>query len=172
MLGDEVDLFAALRPVLESEMLQVWWASTATAEEVTGRCVPWPWGIAGVGNAGLPAPVLKLAGLPVLWFWMGQLPGGLPAHARSHDRWPALADDVRRSVARAVGGVRLASNRGLVSPVGELVLSPALEGLLCSPVPMHLTAASRRAASLVLGRSGLPLRLVSDAGLTHLEAAD
>lgn len=172
ILSREVDLFAALRPVLESEMLQVWWATPDTAEDVLDRCVPWPWGIGGVGDVGDSSPALALAGRPVLWFWLGQLPSGLPVHARRHDRWPSLADDVRHAIARSVGGVRLAPNRGLVGPSGELVLSPPLEGLLCSPVPMQMTTSARRSAAFSLRRSGLPLRLISQDGFARLEAAD
>ena len=173
ILGEHVDLFAALRPALESEMLHVRWARPEDSSEVLDRCVPWPWGIGGMGAGALDGPSQLLLAKPILWFWLGDLPGGSAIPARRHTRWPDLADDVQRCAGRSVGGVRLAPNRGLIGPGGELVLSPALEGLVSSsPAPIRVSTGALRSVSRAIARSGLPVRVIAGRGHARLEAVD
>jgi hypothetical protein len=171
ILGDQVDLFAALRPVVESALLQAWWAPLPDADRVLQRCARWPWGIGGTGPLPEAGWMTQLIDKPVLWFWLGDLPASLPVHGRGHDRWPDLAADVNRCAARSVAGVRLAANRGLIGPAGQLVLSAALEGLLSSsPEALRLPPRALRSAARAIQRHRLPLRLVSRNGETRLEA--
>lgn len=171
VLGEEVDLFAAVRPLLDSEMLQVRWSKPADAERALGSCAPWPWGVAGTGAEPPPGALQVIASKPILCFWLGDPPGPLLAAARTHTQWRALVEDVRACVGRSLAGLTLAPNRGLLAPGGNLVLSAALEGLLSSsPEPLTMSSSTFRAAARVLARHPLPLRLRSQDGAARLEA--
>jgi hypothetical protein len=173
VLGDSVELFAAIRPHLESEMLQVWWGQSDDVPRLIDMCIPWPWGVAGRGPGATDKACQMLRNKPVLWFWLGDQPRSVPRHTRAHPRWRELAGDVCKCVSQTVGGVRLAPNRGLVDPAGELVLCPALEGLLSNtPTPMRLSPRHIRQASEAIERQHLPLRLRQMGGAAWLERGD
>lgn len=161
MLTEDVDLFAALRPELDSEMLQVTWGRPSDAALALAAIAPWPWAVAGNGDEAPLAAIELLAARPVLWFWLGVAPAGLPAHTRAHARWRDLMTDTRACLTRSVGGVRLAPNRGLLGPDADLILSAELEGLVASaPLPMRLSSRSIAPARRVLARQRLPISVV------------
>jgi hypothetical protein len=172
LVTDDVDLFAALRPELDSEMLNVTWSRPSDVATALEEILPWPWAVGGTGPDVPGSAVAALAGRPVLWFWLGAAPDGLPAHTRSHQRWREMATDVAESLGRSVGGVRLAPNRGLLGPNADLILSAELEGLIAmAPRPMHLSSRALAPARRVVARRGLPLALVRD-GAGVLVVAD
>lgn len=160
VLADDVDLFAALRPSLDSEMLQVTWARPAAVGGTLAEIAPWPWAVAGTGPSCPGAAVGLLSGRPILWFWLGVPPAGLPAHTRAHLTWRALATDTLECLGRSVGGVRLAHNRGLIGPRADLIISAELEGLVANaPQPMRLRRRALAPAERVLQRLNIPLSL-------------
>ena len=171
VVGDEADLFAALRPLLDSEMLQLRWSRPEDSQDALRECAPWPWGIAGAG-AGLPGDALgRLIGKPILWFWLGHCPTAAPAHARVHQQWREMVEDVRGCVSRSVDGITLAPNRGLLAPDGKLVLSAELEGLVSSsPMAIRMSSKSVRPAERAIARHQLSVRLFCERGQTRLEA--
>ncbi len=147
-------------------MLQVRWSRPAESETMVRSCVPWPWGVAGVGLEPPGSAFERLAGKPILWFWLGARPAGEPHQPRVHQSWRDLVADVAGCIGRGIGGVSLAPNRGLVGPDGRLVLSPELEGLLSSsPIPLPASTESTRRATRAVERHGLPIQ-VRRAGLT------
>ncbi|HEY8740313.1 MAG TPA: hypothetical protein VIN56_06950 [Candidatus Dormibacteraeota bacterium] len=172
IVGEDVDLFAAVRPELDPAMIQVTWSRPGELEAALEGCVPWPWAVAGSGSALPAACVAALRGLPVLWFWLGEAPASVPRDVRAHGRWRELLADVRDCLARTLGGVRLAPNRGLVGPAQDLVLSAELEGLFAAaPAPMRLSSRVARAAVRAVDRHRLPLTLVRSADSIHVEGA-
>jgi hypothetical protein len=171
VVGDDIDLFAALRAELDGAMLLVQWATVAACQQSVADCRPWPWAICGVSANIDRGSMHQTLRRPVLWFWNGASPTWLPAHHRSFASWRDLLADVRRCLNRSVGGVRLAPNRGLVGPGSELILSPALEGLVGGcPAPVTISARARGSVARILDRYALPLALVTEIAGTRLEA--
>ena len=170
VLGDQPDLFAALRPLLDSEMLHVRWSGQGDRQDTLRACAPWPWGIAGSGPE-LPGEAFsRLSGKPILWFWLGECPTAATAHARIHQQWREMVTDVRVCLSRSVGGIRLAPNRGLLAPPGKLVLSAELEGLLSSsPMAIRMSSKSVRPAERAIAKHQLSVQLSFERGQTRLE---
>ncbi|MDQ6747502.1 MAG: hypothetical protein M3010_05275 [Candidatus Dormibacteraeota bacterium] len=163
VVGDDVDLFAALRPEVDPAMVQLTWTTPDELPAAIAAAVPWPWAVSGSGNRLDGSAVNALRGMPVLWFWLGSPPAAAPAGTRQHDRWRGLLDDLRTCLARNVAGVRLAPNRGLLDGVGGLILSPELEGLLAAaPLALPLSSRAAIAAARAIERHRLPLSLRRD----------
>jgi hypothetical protein len=170
VFGENVALFAALRPNLDSEMLQVNWAPPSEWKQALEQCAPWPWAVAGTGEI-LP-DVASLTGRPVAWYWLGAPPDGVPVQTRVHSRWRDLLAEVKERLHCTIADVKLAPNRGLLAPSGELVLSPDLEGLLAmSPHPFRLRPRAAAAVDRLLAGHALPLELVRDSGAVWLEGS-
>ncbi|GAC1329022.1 MAG: hypothetical protein NVSMB17_05000 [Candidatus Dormibacteria bacterium] len=158
VVGEEVDLFAALRPELAGAMVAVTWSAPTGFAETCARTQPWPWAVCGTGAIPRVAVPRQLLELPVIWTWLGAPPEWLPVSARVHARWRGLVGDLRNCLEAAVAGIRLAPNRGLLPPGGPLMLSPALEALVASS-PFAVTMSPRAAGGVrrLLMRRGLPL---------------
>lgn len=172
VVADEVDLFSALRPELDGAMLQVSWSDVQSCAERVAAYVPWPWAICGVGTGPDAAAFARVIGRPVIWFWLGTPPTWLPSHRRAHASWPAVLADARTCVARSLGGLRLAPNRGLIGPGGELVLSAELEALVAtSPDPVTVSARSEASVRRVLQRRHLTLPLVRENSVMRIGEA-
>ncbi|MFN2466501.1 MAG: hypothetical protein ABR598_09590 [Candidatus Dormibacteria bacterium] len=172
VVGHEVDLFAALRPELDPAMVQVTWTVPELIAEAADAAVPWPWAIAGTGGE-LAVPVIEpLSGSPVLWFWLGTPPATVPSGTRAHAKWREVLVDIQGCLGRCVGGVRLAPNRGLLSPEAGLVLSPELEALVsAAPAPMRLSSRAARAAARAVERHRLPLKFHNRDGAVALSGS-
>ncbi|MFN2463984.1 MAG: hypothetical protein ABR573_08805 [Candidatus Dormibacteria bacterium] len=161
VVSDQVDLFAALRPELDSAMLQLAWSGKAAVASTSARCLPWPWAVCGEGDGPAAHALASLLLRPVLWFWLGTPPGWVPASTRAHRGWRPLAEDISACLSRSVGGVRLAPNRGLVGADKRLIRSPILEALIATgDVPLELSSRAVAPLSRMLRRDSLPLRLV------------
>lgn len=157
--------------MLDSAMLQVWWARPGESEALVDSCAPWPWGIAGSGPAAPAATLARLDGKPVLWFWLGDPPDVTPRGTRLHRRWRDLARDVTGCLGRSLAGLRLAPNRGLLAPGGGLVLSAEVEGLLSSgEAALPLASNLARSATRAVIRHKLPVRMRTEDGMCKLEA--
>ena len=146
-------------------------AGPAEIGAVWDRCEPWPWLLAGT-TAALPDGLAeRLAARPVPVDWLGAPPPGLPPHAVAHESWLALAERLAGLAGRAVGGVRLARNRGLRAPDGRTVLdAPGLEGLMAAP-DGGLAGLDEAAVAAELAAARLPLALSRDGGRLRLVPA-
>jgi hypothetical protein len=142
------ELAVAVRDAVSRGMAVVRDARSDDAGAIAASCLPWPWMIVG-GSVSLPpalAPVLR--NRPVLTYWLGSPPLGLPGHARVFDRPAALLDAVRRACDATVGGMRLAPGNGVELENGTLLRGAALESLVSAyPAGFALPARTFRSAT-------------------------
>jgi hypothetical protein len=129
-------------------------ARSEDADEITAACLPWPWMVIGSTVSLTPALGSALRHRPVLTYWLGNVPAGLPGHARCFDRPAALLDAVRRACAAEVGGMRLAPGSGVELADGTLMRGATLESLVAAyPHGFALPAHNFRAVTKALARS-------------------
>lgn len=170
--------WAYLRDHLESQALNVGWATqerlTTSLDALAGA----PWVLAGELPT-LPAEALeRLRHRLFVVHWVGPSPPGLPIRPRQHAGWPAVALAVERALASAPGGLRLAATRGVLLPDGSYLPGGlGLEALLAAhPEGLELdggsarTLAGLRRTRLSLERAGVPLQVASRGGSIRLEA--
>ena len=125
-----------------------------TAHAIAAACLPWPWMVVGSAVDADPcARVACCANRPVLTYWLGAPPAGLPSHARCFDRPAALLDAIRRACTANVGGMRLAPGSGVELEDGTLLRGATLESLVAAyPSGFALPARNFRAVSDALAR--------------------
>jgi hypothetical protein len=154
--------WALLRDRLDPELVQVTWATPERAAAAAQRLRPWPWAVAGEGDA-----IIKSA-----------LPAGRPAlffDASPPAGWQAVATSLSEALHQNLAGLELAPARGLRLAGSVLPGSaPELEALLGAGVSgMAMSPPHRRRARAQLGRlAGAPFRLRSRADRFVLEVAD
>ena len=105
------ELAVAVRDVVPRGMAVVRDARAEDAGDIAAACLPWPWMVIGNAVSLTPALATVLRERPVLTYWLGGAPAGLPGHARCFDRPAVLLDVVRGAFAANVGGMRLAPGK-------------------------------------------------------------
>jgi hypothetical protein len=163
------ELAVAVRDTVPSRMAVVRDARWDDAAEIAAACLPWPWMVVGTAVAVTPALATVLSERPVLAFWLGAPPAGLPAHTRCFDRPAALLDAIRGACAASVGGMRLAPGSGVELRDGTLVRGATLESLIAAyPSGFALPTRTFRAVSDALARhdAGWMARRDADARMT------
>ena len=158
VIDDDGELAVAVREAIAREVAVVHDVRPAEAAAVQAACLPWPWMVIGRGAA--PAATRDLVRRrPVLVLWLGELPAGLPAHARSLPRFSALVDAVSRAAGNAVGGMRLCTGAGVDLPGGGLAQSASLQALVSQhPRGFDLPTRSFRSAARTLAREQVSWR--------------
>jgi hypothetical protein len=148
------ELAVAVHDAVPGGMAIIRDARSEDADEISAACLPWPWMVIGSAVALTPALASVLRHRPVLTFWLGDVPAGLPGHARCFDRPAALLDAVRRACSAEVGGMRLAPGSGVELDDGSLMRGATLESLVAAyPYGFALPAHNFRAVSNALARS-------------------
>ncbi|MHB8718896.1 MAG: hypothetical protein ACYDAC_08410 [Candidatus Dormibacteria bacterium] len=161
VLGRNQELAVALRERLDRAWTTVLDASGEDPLATCRACVPWPFMVAGDAGS-LPEGLGRwLRRRPVLVRWLGELPPGLPRHARALLTFAELAASVNAALKADVGGVRLAVGTGV--QLGDAVHRNAeLEALLGdSPLPLALPRSRFRGAESLLSRRAPRLRIVA-----------
>jgi hypothetical protein len=159
VVGDNVELAVALRDRLDRAYLTICEVRPAEARAIIRNGRPLPWMVIADGG-GITADVAVALGRhPMLLFWRGPRPPGLPAHARSFERFSELAGAVGAALQADVSGIHMAIGGGLTMPDGSLVRSAALEALVAShPEPLFLPLRHFRAAAAALASHRVALR--------------
>ncbi len=128
-------------------------ARTDDAAAIAGACLPWPWMVVGSTVSVTPALATILRARPVLIFWLGAAPDGLPSHARVFTRPAALLEAVRRACDANVCGMRLAPGSGVELRDGTLLRGATLESLVAAyPDGFALPTRAFRAVAEALAR--------------------
>jgi hypothetical protein len=162
VINDDGELAVAVREAIAREVAVVHDARPAEAAAAQLACRPWPWMVIGRGSEVLAATRELARRQPVLVLWLGELPSGLPAHARSMARFAELIDAVWESARHAVGGMRLCSGAGVDLPDGGLAQSAALQALVSQhPRGFDLPTRSFRSAAQTLVRERIAWRPVT-----------
>ena len=107
------ELAVAMRDAVPGGMAVVRDGRSDDGDAIAAACLPWPWMVVGSAVTLTPALASVLRNRPVLTYWLGTPPAGLPSHARCFDRPAALLDAVRRACTASVGGMRLAPGSGV-----------------------------------------------------------
>lgn len=159
VIGD-AELAVALRERLPRAYVTVVQLRTAEVAAAVPGFRPRPWLVIGSAPA-MPDTVIRvLAQNPMLLFWRGHPPAGLPAHTRRFDLFSELASATELAVNAHVGGVRLAPGDGLTMPDGRHAGCAVLEALVGShPRPLFVPGRCLRAATTVLQAHCVALRV-------------
>ncbi len=173
VIAEDPELAVALRDRADRAYVTVREVRPAEVEAAARGGRPWPWMVVG-SVAELPGALADLlARRPVVLFWRGPQPAGLPAHARGFERFSELADAVDAAVRAEAGGVRLAPGDGLTMPDGQHAGDTALEVLVARhPHPVFAPAQHFRHVDAVLVPHRVPLRLAYASGAARLVAGD
>jgi hypothetical protein len=166
------ELAVALRDRLDRAYLTLCDVRPAEMIAAAGDCHPWPWMV--IGDARTLAPDVSgcLSLHPVLVFWQGPAPPGLPAHTRAFERFADLAAAVEAALLVDVEGVRLSPGGGLTMPDGTHAGNAGLEALVAGhPRPVFAPARDFRGAVASLRSHGVALRLARRGGATSLVSA-
>lgn len=153
------DLAVALREKVDRTFALVKDVRPHELSDGLATCVPWPWMLIGQTDQ-LPEPVLEvLHARPVVIFWRGDLPNGLPTHTRTFLSFASLARAVAEAVTHRVGGMRLAIGLGVELPDGTYARSAELQALVSAhPHSFEMPLDAFRSAARVLHQHRIPLR--------------
>ncbi|MFZ0127966.1 MAG: hypothetical protein WAL77_00920 [Candidatus Dormiibacterota bacterium] len=147
------ELAVAVRDAVSPGMAVVRDARSEDAGAIAASCLPWPWMVVGSAVSLSPALAAVLRDRPVLTYWFGAAPAGLPGHARVFDRPAALLDAVGRACVATVGGMRLAPGNGVELEDGTLLRGAALESLVAAyPAGFALPTRTFRSAASALAQ--------------------
>lgn len=158
------ELAVAIRDAVPARIALVRDARPEDADEVAAACLPWPWMVVGAAASLPPALARTLRIRPILTFWLGTPPDGLPDHARTFERSSAILSAVTTACGADVGGMRLAPGGGVELLDGTLMRGATIDALIGAhprgfalPVRTFRTAGAalaRHDAGWTLGRDG------------------
>jgi hypothetical protein len=124
------ELAVAIRDRVDTELALVRDVRPDEALAAARACTPWPWVVAGDGDAAPADFVALLSQKPVIVLWHGEPAAGLPTHARRYQHVSDMLDAVDAAARHSVGGMRLATHAGVLMPDGSTVRSPSLQALV------------------------------------------
>ena len=111
-----------------------------------------------------PALVAAMHGRPVLIYWRGEVPSGLPEHTRTFDRFSDLSAAVTQALTQNVAGLKLAVGLGVDLPDGGFARSAELQALVAGyPYPFDVPLDAFRSAARILTSHGIAARPVRNA---------
>jgi hypothetical protein len=156
VVTDDGELAVAVREQVPQGIAVVRDARPDDSPEAAAACLPWPWMVVGATTSIAPGLAAVLRSRPVLTFWLGSHPAGLPSHATVFDRPAALLGAVRAACTASVGGMRLAPGSGVELSDGTLIRGATLDALLAAyPDGFALPTRTFRPASAALARHGV-----------------
>ncbi len=163
VINDDGEVSVALRERLDRAYALVKDVRPDEALDGFAACIPWPWMVVGC-TAELPEPVLEaFRGRPILVFWKGPVPEGLPAHTRTFKSFGDLAGGVAEAMNKNVLGMKLAIGLGVDLPDGAYARSAELQALVANhPHSFDVPLDAFRSAARVLNAHGIPCRPVRD----------
>lgn len=124
------ELAVALRERVDRVFAMIKDVRPEEAAQAYAACLPWPWMVVGA-VAEIPGQVEELLrSRPILVFWRGTQPRGLPGHARQFERFGELATAIDAALRRRVAGMRMAVGLGVELPGGEYARSAELQALV------------------------------------------
>jgi hypothetical protein len=164
VVAGDGDLSVALRDKVDRAYALIKDVRPEEFVEGFGTCLPWPWMVVG-SSTQLSADAMELMrNRPILIFWRGSAPAGLPQHARSFERFGELADAVNTALTQRVAGMRLAIGLGVDLPDGDYARSAELQALVSMhPRPFDVPLDAFRSAARVLSTHRIALKPVRDA---------
>ena len=169
----DAEVAVALRACVDRAFVTVHDTEPDHAAGVIDACRPWPWMVVGCAEQAPPALLASLRHRPILVFWLGRVPHGLPAHARRFERFSELTVAVTSAIAAEVAGMRLAIGSGVLLPGGEVRRNAELEALISNhPHGFVLPRARFRAAATALRRAAPGCRVAQTSGGMALRAAE
>jgi hypothetical protein len=155
VITQDGELAVAVRDTVPHGIAVIRDARPDDAAEVAAACLPWPWMIVGTTTSMTPGLATLLRTRPVLTIWLGAMPAGLPAHARSFARPAALLEAVDQACRANVGGMRLALGSGVELGDGTLLRGATLDALVgAHPGGFALSSRTFRTVALALSRHG------------------
>ena len=136
-------------------------------------CLPWPWMVVGSATQLTGEALELLRNRPILVYWRGRAPEGLPQHSRSFERFGELAEAVNTALTQRVAGMRLAIGLGVDLPDGDYARSAELQALVSAhPHPFDVPLDAFRSAARVLSTHRIALKPVRDADAGTVSLVD
>jgi hypothetical protein len=163
VISEDGELSVALRDRIDRAYAVVKDVRSEEARAAFEACMPWPWLV--VGNvASVDGGLIEaMEGRPVLVYWRGDMPDGLPSHARSFERFSDLSAAVTQALTQNVAGLKLAVGLGVDLPDGGFARSAELQALVAGyPHPFDVPLDAFRSAARVLTSHGIAARPVRD----------
>jgi hypothetical protein len=160
VVSDGIELAVAVRDQVDRAYVTVRDVPPSEGPAAVRACRPWPWMVVGDLPALSQTVAEALGEHPLLIFWCGALPAGLPAHSRGFARFSEMAAALRTALAADVAGIRLAPGGGLTMPDGTHAGNAALEALVAShPHPVVAPMRDFRGALGAITAHRVPLCL-------------
>lgn len=159
------ELAVALRERIDRGLAVVRDVRPGEMSEGLGACRPWPWMVVGEVAQVSATVRATLCARPVLVFWRGAPPDGLPKHVRRFPSFSGLADAVAQALGASVAGLRLAPGVGVELPDGRISRSLELQALVgAHPHPFHLPRRAFGSGGRALARRGVLMSTGTAAG--------
>jgi hypothetical protein len=160
VVSDGIELAVAVRDQVDRAYVTVRDVPPSDGATAIRACRPWPWMVIGDIPAVSETVAEALGEHPLLLFWCGAMPAGLPAHARGFARFSVMAAALRMALGASVAGIRLAPGGGLTMPDGIHAGNAALEALVAShPHPVVAPMRDFRGALAAITAHRVPLCL-------------
>jgi hypothetical protein len=165
VISRDGELAVALRECLDRAYVLIRDVRPGEAAEGFAACRPWPWMVVGQVSSLAGSLLTAIRHRPILVFWLGDVPPGLPGHVRAFRDYSSLAGAINRSLGRTVAGIRLSAGSGVVLPDGVHARSPELQALIAShPHELHLPLSCFRSAAQLLSARRIPYRPARGSG--------
>lgn len=157
VISQEGELAVGLRERVDRAYALVRDVRPLEAAEGIAASVPWPWMVVGSSPDPAPEVVEAIGHRPIMIFWSGPMPQGLPAHARTFDRFGELATAVTTALTQSIAGMKLAVGLGIEMPDGTFARSAELQALVAAhPHPFAIPLDAFRSAGRVLSHHHIP----------------
>jgi hypothetical protein len=163
VISADGELSVALRDRIDRAYALVKDVRPDEALSAFATCIPWPWMV--VGNvAELGADVIEaMQDRPILVYWRGPAPDGLPRHTRHFERFNDLAAAVNNALTQNVSGLKLAVGLGVDLPDGSFARSAELQALVANhPHAFDVPLDAFRSAARVLATHNIHAKPVRD----------
>jgi hypothetical protein len=163
VISEDGELAVALRDRIDRAYALVKDVRAEESLSAFDACIPWPWMV--VGNVTeLGADVIEaMQDRPILVYWRGPAPEGLPKHMRPFERFNDLAAAVNTALTQNVVGLKLAVGLGVDLPDGSYARSAELQALVANhPYAFDVPLDAFRSAARVLATHNISAKPVRD----------
>lgn len=163
VISQDGELAVALRDRVDRAYALVKDVRPEEATEAFAACIPWPWMVVGNVTSLASAVIDGMEDRPILVYWRGESPDGLPGHARNFERFSDLSAAVTDALKQTVAGLKLAVGLGVDLPDGAYARSAELQALVAAhPHPFDVPLDAFRSAARVLATHGIAAKPVRD----------